>query len=89
MLNELVGNLPSKMLRQGIRHPSAKLVYWKLPGFVLHDSRSIYLSNAADNTTNLPVHVDLLEKYRALVALGHVQYNEEQVRVVMRVGMKC
>ncbi|KAG0707092.1 AFG1-like ATPase-domain-containing protein [Suillus ampliporus] len=34
--------------------------------------------------TNLPQQTDLLEKYRSQVALGKIRYDEEQVRVVMR-----
>ncbi|KAG1751352.1 AFG1-like ATPase-domain-containing protein [Suillus paluster] len=34
--------------------------------------------------TNLPQQIDLLEKYRSQVALGKIRYDEEQVRVVMR-----
>ncbi|EMD37678.1 hypothetical protein CERSUDRAFT_136414 [Gelatoporia subvermispora B] len=29
-------------------------------------------------------HVDLLERYRGLVALGKIQYDEEQIRVIMQ-----
>lgn len=42
----------------------------------LHDSTS---------TSNLPQVLDLLERYRGLVALGQINYDEEQVRVVMQV----
>ncbi|GLB37031.1 putative AFG1-like ATPase [Lyophyllum shimeji] len=34
--------------------------------------------------SGLPVQVDLLERYRAHVALGTIEYDEEQVRVVMQ-----
>jgi hypothetical protein len=33
----------------------------------------------------LPQHLDLLERYRNLVTLGKIQYDTEQVRVVMQV----
>lgn len=36
-------------------------------------------------STNLPVQVDLLERYRGLVALGRIKEDEEQIRVVMQV----
>ncbi|RPD57550.1 hypothetical protein L226DRAFT_301305 [Lentinus tigrinus ALCF2SS1-7] len=35
-------------------------------------------------STNLPAHVDLLERYRGLIALGRIQEDEEQIRVVMQ-----
>ena len=35
--------------------------------------------------TNLPIQVDLLERYRGLVALGRIKEDEEQIRVVMQV----
>ncbi|KAI0779449.1 AFG1-like ATPase-domain-containing protein [Fomes fomentarius] len=34
--------------------------------------------------TNLPAQTDLLERYHGLVALGRVQQDEEQVRVIMQ-----
>jgi hypothetical protein len=34
----------------------------------------------------LPQHTDLLDRYRALVTAGEIQYDEEQIRVVMQVG---
>ena len=36
-------------------------------------------------STNLPVQVDLLERYRGLVALGRIKEDEEQIRMVMQV----
>jgi hypothetical protein len=36
-------------------------------------------------TSNLPQNTDLLERYRGLVAVGQIEYDEEQVRVVMEV----
>ena len=36
-------------------------------------------------STNLPANVDLLERYRGLVALGRIQEDEEQIRVIMQV----
>lgn len=37
-------------------------------------------------SSNLPQTVDLLERYRGLVTLGTIKYDEEQVRVVMQVS---
>ncbi|KAI0071648.1 hypothetical protein K474DRAFT_1712288 [Panus rudis PR-1116 ss-1] len=37
-----------------------------------------------DSGSNLPQTVDLLETYRGLVTLGKVRYDEEQIRVVMK-----
>ena len=39
------------------------------------------------NITNLPAQIALLERYRGLVALGRVQEDEEQVRVIMQVSI--
>lgn len=39
--------------------------------------------------SNLPQQVDLLERYRGLVALGRIKYDENQVRVIMQVGLYC
>ncbi|KAG5638052.1 hypothetical protein H0H81_002086 [Sphagnurus paluster] len=39
---------------------------------------------APDPGSGLPVQLDLLERYRALISLGKIQYDEEQVRVVMQ-----
>lgn len=36
-------------------------------------------------STNLPANVDLLERYRGLVALGRIEEDEEQIRVIMQV----
>ncbi|KAE9403891.1 hypothetical protein BT96DRAFT_955819 [Gymnopus androsaceus JB14] len=35
-------------------------------------------------SSNLPQQVDLLERYRSLVALGRVKYDDNQVRVIMQ-----
>ncbi|PPR07706.1 hypothetical protein CVT26_003729 [Gymnopilus dilepis] len=40
--------------------------------------------DGSQNVSNLPVQTDLLDKYRSLVTLGYIEYNEEQVRVVMK-----
>lgn len=40
------------------------------------------------DSENLPQPVDLLERYRGLVALGEIDYDEEQVRVVMQVRIQ-
>ncbi|CCL98666.1 uncharacterized protein FIBRA_00668 [Fibroporia radiculosa] len=34
--------------------------------------------------SQLPQHVDLLERYRGLVALGRIKYDEGQVRAIMQ-----
>ncbi|KAH9858488.1 AFG1-like ATPase-domain-containing protein [Lenzites betulinus] len=34
--------------------------------------------------TNLPAQIDLLERYRGLIALGRVKKDEEQIRVIMQ-----
>lgn len=39
----------------------------------------------AQNASNLPASTDLLEVYRGLVAQGRLRWDEEQVRVVMKV----
>ncbi|KAH9485556.1 Lactation elevated protein 1-like protein B [Psilocybe cubensis] len=36
------------------------------------------------HASNLPTQTDLLEKYRGLVTLGHIKYDEEQIRAVMK-----
>ncbi|KZT22234.1 hypothetical protein NEOLEDRAFT_1072044 [Neolentinus lepideus HHB14362 ss-1] len=40
--------------------------------------------SAGSNPSNVPQQVDLLDRYRGLVALGKIKYDEEQVRVVMQ-----
>lgn len=40
---------------------------------------------ASSSTSNLPASTDLLEVYRGMVAQGRLRWDEEQVRVVMRV----
>ena len=45
--------------------------------------------DGSQNVSNLPVQTDLLDKYRSLVTLGYIEYNEEQVRVVMKVRLRC
>lgn len=44
--------------------------------------RGLYISR---KFSTLPQTTDLLDRYRALVSLGKIQYDEEQVRVVMKV----
>ena len=48
-----------------------------------HYYRSIVASRKY--ATNLPAQVDLLERYRGLVALGQLQADEEQIRVIAQV----
>ncbi|KAH7913256.1 AFG1-like ATPase-domain-containing protein [Hygrophoropsis aurantiaca] len=43
-----------------------------------------YTTLGAGSSTNLPQQVDLLERYHGLVALGRIKYDEDQIRVVMR-----
>lgn len=51
-----------------------------------HPSRVYYSALSSDDTfSNLPQQVDLLERYRGLVTAGIIQYDEEQLRVVMQV----
>ncbi|KAF5385887.1 hypothetical protein D9615_002581 [Tricholomella constricta] len=40
--------------------------------------------SSSGSGSGLPVQVDLLERYRALVALGRISYDDEQIRVVMQ-----
>ena len=40
---------------------------------------------ARDTGVGLPANSDLLDRYKGLVALGHIQQDEEQLRVVMQV----
>ncbi|EJF65444.1 hypothetical protein DICSQDRAFT_79616 [Dichomitus squalens LYAD-421 SS1] len=42
------------------------------------------ISGVHTYTTKLPVQVDLLERYRGLVALGRIKEDEEQIRVIMQ-----
>ena len=51
-------------------------------------SRRRYTLGAAQShagASGLPQQLDLLERYRGLVALGRVTYDEEQVRVIAQV----
>jgi len=54
--------------------------HYRLPWLVRHIKARQY-------TTGLPQSTDLLQRYRGLVALGKIQYDEEQVRVVMKVSI--
>ncbi|KAJ7282878.1 AFG1-like ATPase-domain-containing protein [Mycena rebaudengoi] len=47
-------------------------------------SKHYRLHKATYSTTMLPQHTDLLDRYRALVTAGEIQYDEEQIRVVMQ-----
>ncbi|KAH9948963.1 AFG1-like ATPase-domain-containing protein [Amylocystis lapponica] len=38
----------------------------------------------SEKVSHLPQQLDLLEKYRGLVALGRIKYDDEQIRVVMQ-----
>ncbi|KIJ68128.1 hypothetical protein HYDPIDRAFT_165832 [Hydnomerulius pinastri MD-312] len=53
-------------------------------GNTTKDSRRTYSTLSPGGTSNVPQQTDLLERYRGLVALGKIRYDEEQVRVVMR-----
>jgi hypothetical protein len=43
------------------------------------------LPDAGPSMTNLPASTDLLEVYRGMVAQGRLAWDEEQVRIVMKV----
>ncbi|KAG6917320.1 hypothetical protein DXG01_002978 [Tephrocybe rancida] len=40
--------------------------------------------SSGSRSVNLPAQIDLLERYRGLVALGEIDYDKDQVRVVMK-----
>ncbi|KAI0358524.1 hypothetical protein OH77DRAFT_1420920 [Trametes cingulata] len=42
------------------------------------------LSEPGEGHSGLPAQIDLLERYRGLVALGRIQEDEEQIRVIMQ-----
>ena len=53
-------------------------------------SRRWYASGSAEplpGVSGLPQQIDLLERYRGLVALGRVTYDEEQVRIIVQVRL--
>ncbi|KAF9264129.1 hypothetical protein L218DRAFT_863713 [Marasmius fiardii PR-910] len=47
-------------------------------------SRGIHVTQSLAVNAKLPQNVDLLERYRGLVLLGKIQYDENQVRVIMQ-----
>ncbi|EGO25507.1 hypothetical protein SERLADRAFT_448478 [Serpula lacrymans var. lacrymans S7.9] len=76
--------------KRTIRHH----VYWRdslIPkdgsraqsSFVFPGTCSPSFRSDRSDFTNLPQQVDLLERYRGLVTLGRIQYDANQVRVVM------
>ena len=44
------------------------------------------LSDIAANHIGLPAQIDLLDRYRGLVALGRIKEDDEQIRVIMKVS---
>ncbi|KAH9892646.1 hypothetical protein C8Q73DRAFT_67209 [Cubamyces lactineus] len=42
------------------------------------------LGDIAVDNRNLPAQIDLLERYRGMVALGRIEEDEEQIRVIMK-----
>ncbi|KAJ3500907.1 hypothetical protein NLJ89_g9580 [Agrocybe chaxingu] len=70
--------------RQGFQPYARQGATWKTNhARVFHDVSSS-VQRRGDDTANLPIQVDLLEKYRSLVTLGRINYDEEQIRVVMK-----
>ncbi|PIL35939.1 hypothetical protein GSI_01599 [Ganoderma sinense ZZ0214-1] len=66
-----------------LRYPSA--IHGRSTWLVAVSSqRGPLISTDRRYSTNLPVQVDLLERYRGLVALGRIREDEEQIRVVMQ-----
>ncbi|KZP22052.1 hypothetical protein FIBSPDRAFT_739626 [Athelia psychrophila] len=49
-----------------------------------HSSLGVGRRTLHDSASNLPQSTDLLERYRGLVALGKISFDEDQVRVVMQ-----
>ncbi|KAJ7451753.1 AFG1-like ATPase-domain-containing protein [Mycena galericulata] len=50
---------------------------------LIHTPCSVVTGGAVPFST-LPQHTDLLEKYRAMVTTGQIQYDEDQIRVIMQ-----
>ncbi|TFY80899.1 hypothetical protein EWM64_g3117 [Hericium alpestre] len=46
--------------------------------------RGTHTAASSENHSGLPQPTDLLEQYRGLVALGKLQYDEDQIRVIMQ-----
>ncbi|OCH93788.1 hypothetical protein OBBRIDRAFT_771044 [Obba rivulosa] len=71
---------------------SSRTVKFRIQGSAgFHESRIFGTrspcQNSSINATNsisAIQHVDLLERYRGLVTLGKIQYDEEQIRVIMQ-----
>ncbi|KII92426.1 hypothetical protein PLICRDRAFT_50808 [Plicaturopsis crispa FD-325 SS-3] len=71
----------SASMRQN--HPFA-LAFRGQAAFFNYKSVASAVPLTAVSQSNVPQQVDLLERYRGLVLLGKIKYDEEQVRVVMQ-----
>ena len=71
--------------------PAQARFFSPLPrGFLANTSCAHYYHSTVVSrkyATNLPAQVNLLERYRGLVALGQLQVDEEQIRVIAQVRL--
>jgi hypothetical protein len=81
---QITGRTPQSPRYRGLATPAqTPSSHVTLPGS--EGSGSAESSDPGPSMANLPASTDLLEVYRGLVAQGKLSWDEEQVRIVMKV----